>query len=297
MSVDTARDDGFRAITYRSDDGLTLHARDYGGPEIAERLPIICLPGLTRNSRDFHQLALLLSTDPATPRRVITLDYRGRGHSDRDVDKANYNLRVESQDVVSACQHFGIDRAIFIGTSRGGLILHLLAEMRPDLIAAVILNDIGPKIEPSGLKRIRDYLNSAAPPRDWPEAVAFLKACHRRYFPALQEHDWQEMAAAIYRDADGMPVADFDPAIAAQLQMIDFDQPLSDLWLYYDQLAAKPLMVIKGEYSDLLSDDTLAEMNARHPSLAILEAPGQGHAPLLHLDPIFRHIRRFVAEA
>src|SRR4029078_8089578 len=107
---------------------------------------------------------------------------------------------VETRDVISACQHLAVERAIFIGTSRGGLILHLLAEMRPDLIAAVILNDIGPKIEAAGLKRIRDYLNSAAPPRNWPEAIAFLKACHGPSFTALEERDWQEMAAAIYRD-------------------------------------------------------------------------------------------------
>ena len=295
--MDEARDDGFRATTYQSDDGLRLHARDYGGPDITERLPIICLPGLTRNSRDFHQLALLLSTDRGMPRRVITLDYRGRGLSDWDANKANYNLGVETRDVISACQHLAIEHAIFIGTSRGGLILHLLAEMRPDLIAAAILNDIGPKIEPSGLKRIRDYLNSAAPPRNWPEAVAFLKACHGPSFTALDERDWQEMAAAIYRDIDGNPIADFDPAIAAQLQMIDFDQPLPDLWHYYDRLATMPLMVVKGENSDLISDKTLAKMRARCPTIVILEAYGQGHAPLLHVQPLLQRIRRFIAEA
>jgi len=295
--VDEARDNGFQATTYQSDDGLTLHARDYGGPDIADRLPIVCLPGLTRNSRDFHQLALLLSTDRAMPRRVITLDYRGRGLSDWDANKANYNLGVETRDVISACQHFAVERAIFIGTSRGGLILHLLAEMGPDLIAAVILNDIGPKIEAAGLKRIRDYLNSAAPPRNWPEAVAFLKAYHGPYFTALEERDWQEMAGAIYRELDGKPIADFDPAIAAQLQMIDFDQPLPDLWHYYDRLATMPLMVVKGENSDLISDKTLAEMSARCPAIVMLEAPGQGHAPLLHMQPLLQRIRRFVAEA
>ncbi|CAN7222672.1 alpha/beta fold hydrolase [Rhizobium sp. LjRoot258] len=295
--MDAARDDGFRAITYLTEDGLTLYARDYSDPERANRLPVICLPGLTRNSRDFHQLALLLSTDPATPRRVITLDYRGRGHSGWDADKANYNLGVETRDVISACQHFAIDRAIFIGTSRGGLILHLLAEMRPELIAAVILNDIGPKIEPDGLKRIRAYLNSAAPPRDWPEAVAFLKACHGRHFPALHEHDWQEMAAAIYRDIDGRLVADFDPAIAAHLQTVDFNLPLPDLWPYYDHLAAKPLMVIRGQHSDLLSNKTIAEMAVRQPLLQVLEAPGQGHAPLLHLESVLSRIAQFLARS
>ncbi|MDP9808715.1 pimeloyl-ACP methyl ester carboxylesterase [Rhizobium tibeticum] len=295
--MDKARDDRFRALTYLTEDRLTLYARDYGGTEDTNRLPVICLPGLTRNSRDFHGLALLLSTDPTTPRRVITLDYRGRGHSDWDADKANYTLGVETRDVITACEHFGIDGAIFIGTSRGGLILHLLAQMRSDLIAGAILNDIGPKIEAEGLKRIRDYLNSAAPPRDWPEAVAFLKACHGRYFPALDERDWQEMAAAIYRDIDGRLVADFDPAIAAQLQTIDFDQPLPDLWSYYDGLAAKPLMVIRGEHSDLLSNRTTAEMAARQPLLQVLEAPGQGHAPLLHLEPVLSRIAQFLARS
>jgi len=294
--VETAANDGFRAISYQSDDGLTLYARDYGGPEIADRLPVICLPGLTRNSRDFHSLALLLSTDPATPRRVIAIDYRGRGHSDWDANKANYNLGVEARDVVSACQHLKIERGIFIGTSRGGLILHLLAQMRPDLIAAVILNDIGPKIEANGLKRIRDYLNAATPPHSWPEAVAFLKACHIRYFPALQEEDWREMAAAIYRDINGKPVADFDPAIATQLLAIDFAQPLPDLWPYFDELAAVPILVVKGEHSDLIADKTVDEMKARCSSLSTLEALGQGHAPLLHLESVFPRTRLFISD-
>ncbi|WP_040674099.1 alpha/beta fold hydrolase [Rhizobium grahamii] len=293
--MDRAANDGFRAITFQSDDGLTLYARDYGGPEIADRLPVICLPGLTRNARDFHSLALLLSTDPVTPWRVIAIDYRGRGQSDRDANKANYNLGIEARDVVSACQYLDIERGIFIGTSRGGLILHLLAQMRPDLIAAVILNDIGPDIEANGLKRIRDYLN-AAPPRSWSEAVAFLKACHGRYFPALQEDDWREMAAAIYRDIDGKPVADFDPAIATQLLAIDFAQPLPDLWQYFDDLTAVPVLVVKGEHSDLIADKTVEAMRDRCPSLSVLEAQGQGHAPLLHLEPVLQRVRRFVSE-
>lgn len=296
MRVGETKDDGFRAITYLSEDGLRLYARDYGGPQVAGSWPIVCLPGLTRNSRDFHQLALLLSTDAATPRRVVSLDYRGRGRSAWDLDKTNYNLGVETRDVISACQHLAIDRAIFIGTSRGGLILHLLAEMRPDLIAAVILNDIGPKIEANGLKRIRDYLNFPVPPSDWPEAVAFLKACHGRHFPALHEPDWQEMAAAIYRDVDERPVADFDPAIAAQLQTIDFDRPLPDFWQYYDGLAAFPILLIKGQNSDLLSERTIAEMAVRNPSLAVLEAIDQGHAPLLHLEPTLRRLKGFLQE-
>ena len=295
MDVDETTDSGFEPTTYLSDDGLTLYARDYRGQDATIGLPVVCLPGLTRNSRDFHQLALLLSRDPAVPRRVVALDYRGRGLSDWDLDKAKYNLGVEAQDVISACQHLGIDRAVFIGTSRGGLILHLLAQIKPDLIAGIVLNDIGPKIEANGLKRIRDYLNTAAPPRDWPEAVAVLKACHGPHFTALGDRDWQEMAVAIYREIGGRPVADFDPAIAAQLQTIDFDKPLPDLWTQFAGMTAIPVLVVRGQHSDLLSRRTVEEMIERHPDITAVEVPGQGHAPLLHLQPTLHAIRTFLA--
>ncbi|MBW9112768.1 alpha/beta hydrolase [Rhizobium cauense] len=292
--MDEAGDSGFEPTTYRSDDGLTLYARDYRGQGTTSGVPVVCLPGLTRNSRDFHQLALLLSRDPAVPRRVIALDYRGRGLSDRDLNKANYNVRVEAQDIISACRHFGIDRAVFIGTSRGGLILHFLAQITPELIAGIVLNDIGPKIEASGLKRIRDYLNTAAPPHDWRQAVAVLKACHSHYFTALRDRDWQEMAVAIYREIGGIPVADFDPAIAAQLQTIDFDTPLPDLWTQFAGMTPIPMLVVKGQHSDLLSRRTVEEMIERHPDITAVEAPGQGHAPLLHLQPALHAIRTFL---
>lgn len=295
MDVDETTDSGFEPTTYVSDDGLTLYARDYRPQETTIGLPVVCLPGLTRNSRDFHQLALLLSRNPAAPRRVIALDYRGRGLSDWDDNKDNYNLGVEAQDVVSACWHLGIDRAVFIGTSRGGLILHLLAQMTPDLIAGIVLNDIGPKIEASGLKRIRDYLNTATPPHDWRQAVAVLKACHGPSFTALDDRDWQEMAAAIYREIGGRPIADFDPAIAVQLQTIDFDKPLPDLWTQFAGMTARPMLVVRGQYSDLLSRRTVEEMIERHPGINAVEAPGQGHAPLLHLQPVLHAIRTFLA--
>ncbi|MGZ2423499.1 pimeloyl-ACP methyl ester carboxylesterase [Rhizobium laguerreae] len=152
---------GFQERFYTSSDGLRLYARDYRPDQAAAagRLPVICLPGLTRNTRDFHPLALLLSRDTTMPRRVIALDSRGRGNSAWDENKANYNLAIEAGDVLAACAALGIERAIFIGTSRGGLILHLIAATRPDLLEAVILNDIGPVLEAEGLARIRDYLN------------------------------------------------------------------------------------------------------------------------------------------
>ncbi len=184
MSWATQSRTGLPKKFYGSTDGLRLYARNYqptGGD--TDRLPVVCLPGLTRNARDFHELALILSHDAAFPRRVMALDYRGRGLSDRDDSKANYNLAVECGDVIAGCAAFGIDRAIFIGTSRGGLILHLVAAIKPELLAGVILNDIGPVIEPAGLMAIRDYLNRDRKPQSWSEAVDILKEITALPFP------------------------------------------------------------------------------------------------------------------
>ncbi|KQV63892.1 alpha/beta hydrolase [Rhizobium sp. Root1220] len=287
----------YRERTYVSDDGLTLSLRDYQpeAPSALARLPVICLPGLTRNARDFHPLALRLSKDTAAPRRVIALDYRGRGLSERDQNKSNYNVRMEAQDVLTACEHLGIAKAVFIGTSRGGLILHFLVEMKLDLLAAVILNDIGPELNARGLMRIRDDLNDAAVPRSWSDAPALLQSRLGPDFPALAETDWAEMAEAIYREIDGKLAGDFDRAIAEQLKTIDFEKPLPDLWRHFDMFADTPLVVIRGENSDLLSAAIVAEMAAHHPGLTVVLAPGQGHPPLIHINPVFGRIRQFLA--
>ncbi|OWO92976.1 alpha/beta hydrolase [Rhizobium esperanzae] len=288
---------GFQERFYFSPDGLRLYARDYRPEEAAaaERLPVICLPGLSRNARDFHPLALLLSRDRTGPRRVIALDSRGRGNSAWDENKANYNLAVETGDIIAACAAFGIERAFFIGTSRGGLILHLIAATRPDLLEAVVLNDIGPAIEARGLALIRDYLNSGKAPADWKEAADLLRENHGASFTALTGEDWREMALALYRDVAGRPVADFDPAIAEALRSIDFSQPLPDLWAQFESLSRFPLMLIRGENSPLLSQETAGEMARLHPGLILHTAGGQGHAPLLHLGNIPAAIRAFLA--
>lgn len=286
--------DGFREVFHVSQDGLTLHIRDYqpADPAGGNRPPLICLPGLTRNSRDFHALALSIAQDTVLPRRVLAIDSRGRGRSDRDANPANYNLTVETADVLSICAAFGIDRAIFLGTSRGGLILHLIAAIRPGLLDAVILNDVGPVIEPGGLARIRDYLNRDRKPQSWEEAVEILKENHGAAFTALEEEDWRGMALAIYRDDGGRPVADFDPAIAEQLKSLDLDGPMPDLWPQFEALALRPLMLIRGENSNLLSEETVLEMARRCPGMRLLVAEGQGHAPILH----HMHLRQQIAD-
>jgi pimeloyl-ACP methyl ester carboxylesterase len=295
--MDETSNQAFRDRTYISSDGLSLHLRDYdpGSQATEGRLPVICLPGLTRNSRDFHQLALILSRDPVIPRRVIALDYRGRSLSEWDENKANYNLAVEARDVIEACTYLGIARAAFIGTSRGGLILHLLAGMESDLVAAAVLNDIGPVIEAEGLMKIRDDLNTARLPRDMEEAAALLKQRQGADFPALSEDDWAEMATAIYCDADGQIVPDVDPAIAKQLLSIDFAKPVPDLWAHYENFEQLPLMAVRGENSMLLSESTVTAMVDRHAGLTIVRGPGQGHPPLLHLEPALQSIRSFLA--
>lgn len=284
---------GFIERHVTTDDGLRLYLRDYGSHHAG--LPVICLPGLSRNSRDFHQLADLLSTDSVLPRRVVTIDYRGRGLSDWDSDKSRYNLVVEAGDVIAVCAALGISRAAFIGTSRGGLTLHLIVGMRPDLLAAVILNDIGPVIELAGLRQIQAYLGKERMPRDRDDAAKILKETHGTSFSSLSDQDWHDMADAIYRETDGQLRADFDPAIAIALAAADLSQPLPDLWPQFDGFRAIPLMTVRGANSALLSAETLEAMAERHGAMQSVTADGQGHAPILHLGEIPERIRVFLA--
>lgn len=281
---------------FSASDGLSLYARDYGheNPQTKRTPPIVCLAGLSRNSRDFHLLAEQLSTHPERPRRVVALDYRGRGFSAFDPDKSHYQLPVEAEDVITACAVLDVEQAIFIGTSRGGLILHLLAAMRPTLLRGVILNDIGPVIETSGLLLIRQYLEAQTVLHSWDEAVESLKRVHGASFPALGEADWDDMADAIFREKDGIIVADFDPALIEPLRSISEDTPMADLWSLYEGLKPLPLMTIRGENSAILSPATFAEMAERHPRMRSVAAAGQGHAPLLHRPDLLAEILGFI---
>lgn len=286
----------FQERRFSASDGLQLYARDYGhdDPRAQQAIPIVCLPGLSRNSRDFHLLASHLSSQADTPRRVIALDYRGRGLSDWDADKSHYQLPVEAQDVLTACTALDIPQAIFIGTSRGGLILHLIAAMRPAVLKGVILNDIGPVIEIAGLLQIRQYLEAQPVLSSWEEATDSLKRLHGAAFPSLEPEDWRDMADAIFREKDGAIVADFDPALIEPLKNLDPDTPLADLWDLYDGLKQIPLMTIRGEHSTILSVETFKAMASRHPHMASVIAGGQGHAPLLHRPDLLTEITTFI---
>jgi len=288
----------FHDTFFTSEDGLRLHARDYpaASPPGAEgRRPVVCLPGLSRNARDFQPLALLLSRHPVTPRRVVALDYRGRGLSQHDPNPDNYNVLTECRDAIALCDTLAIPEAIFIGTSRGGLILHVMAALRPELIAATVLNDIGPALEADGLMEIRDYLSRRSEFASFEAAADALSRLHGPKFPALAGEDWLEMAHAIHADRNGSVVADYDSALNAQLQAVDFSKPLPTLWPQFDVLAEKPMLVIRGEHSTLFSPATAATMERGRHSVTIYVAPGQGHAPLLHHAGVLPALEAFLA--
>nr|WP_210300775.1 alpha/beta hydrolase [Rhizobium rhizoryzae] len=254
------------------------------------------MAGLTRNSRDFHAFAKRVSGDPIKPRSVICIDYRGRGASDRAEDPATYSIFTEAQDCLLVLDALGITQAIFVGTSRGGLILHILAQLAPDRIAAVMLNDVGPELGLEGLKLIQSYLgegNTSAIP-DWASAAEQLSRVHGAAFPALEPSDWQDMARAIYTEQGGQIVPDCDPAIARAFASMDLEQPLPHLWTQFDLLNDRPMMVVRGEHSTLLTEQIVASMQDRHPELRVVTAAGQGHAPLLHKPQVYDALLDFL---
>lgn len=275
----------YKDVFVRASDGLRLYGRDYG-PAESPHYPVICLPGLTRHSADFHCLALALSQDPHRPRRVLALDYRGRGRSEWAQDWHQYDVRVECEDVLRFLAETGIDQGIFVGTSRGGLIIMALAATQPALLKSAVLNDIGPVIEAEGLKRIRSYVGKLSAPRDWAEGGRSLRQIFEAQFPNRTDAQWEDMARRIWFEEQGKLVLAYDPNLMKPLEALDLDQALPNLWSLFEALTAFPVLVIRGENSDLLSEETLARMQALHARLSSISVPDQGHAPELEGDLI-----------
>jgi len=274
-----------------SSDGLRLHARVYGEAN-RDTVPVVCLPGLTRNAHDFHDLAAKLSGDGFN-RRVIVIEYRGRGQSDDDPDWRHYTIPVEAVDVRQMLAALGVTTAVMVGTSRGGLITMLLAATHPAVIKACILNDIGPVIEIKGLARIAGYVGKGTMPKDWAEAVERLRAANPD-FTDLTDAEWDGFARAVFvEDGVGFRLS-YDPALGNTLAGINATQTIPPAWPLFDALASVPVMVLRGENSDLLSEATLAEMAKLHEGLETLTVPNEGHAPFVGRGATAEAVARFV---
>ena len=289
-------DQGFSDFFYSAPDGFKLHARIYGEANSAP-WPVVCLPGLTRNARDFHELALHLSARSATARKVIAFDYRGRGQSAYDPDISHYNVGVEAGDVLAGLAALNIGEAAFIGSSRGGLIIHVLGMMRPAVLKAIVFNDIGPVIEAAGLAHIRSYLDPSPKPKTRAEVVSGQRGAHGGDFPALVEADWERMASALYRETNAGLMPDFDPRLVETLAGLDLTQKLPDLWPQFEALAKIPMLTIRGARSRLLSTETLEQMRKRHPDIETITVEGQGHAPFLETGSLPGAIAAFLDRA
>ncbi len=279
-----------------SSDGLRLHYRDVGRGD-AGALSVVCLPGLTRTAVDFEVLAAHLSGGGGgrAPRRVLSLDYRGRGASDHDPDASHYSVPVEAGDVLAVLADAGVTEAVFVGTSRGGLITMVLSTVRPEMIRGAVLNDIGPVLEPAGVDRIGGYVGRHPAPRNWDEAVRTIRGYAGAQFPGLSDDDWLYFARTTYAEQDGALAGRYDPALTEALRALDPSQPVPALWPQFDGLSGVPVLVVRGETTDLLSEATVAEMMRRHLDCALLTVAGQGHAPLLHDAATLDRIAAFAA--
>jgi pimeloyl-ACP methyl ester carboxylesterase len=275
-------------------DGLKLHLRRYG-PRRTDALSVICLPGLARTAADFHTLAMALANDPDRPRPVIALDSRGRGQSEHDRDPANYNLGVELADLLAVLTALETGPAVFVGTSRGGLLTMLLATARPGALAGAVLNDIGPVIEPKGLMRIKGYVGKLPQPRDFAEGAEILRRLFDSQFPKQAADDWLAAAQRTWERRDGRLVPTYDVRLAKTLEAVDPEQPVPSLWKEFDALAGVPLLVIRGGNSDILAPATVEAMRARRSALTVIEVPDQGHTPLLVEPEIIQRIAAFIA--
>lgn len=288
-------DANFREIRFTTRDGLRLYARHYPSRVPSQRRPVVCLAGLTRNSRDFHHIAEALAGDESHPRDVYTLDTRGRGLSDHDPDWRNYAVPVEMLDCIDFMISEELADVAIIGSSRGGLIAMVMAAAQPTMIGAVVLNDIGPVIEVDGLLRISGYVGRTPAPTTWDHAARIVAEINRRQFPRVTEDEWQLFARQIFNERNGRPVPSYDAKVARSLSVLD--GPVPTLWPQFDALKRVPVMVLRGENSDILSPATIAEMERRHPALRAVTVAGEGHVPLLQDPPTMTAVSEFLAGA
>ena len=275
---------------WTSADGLTLRYRDYAGS--AARPPVLCIPGLTRNCRDFEPVAEAVAGEW----RVICVDLRGRGQSDFARDSATYRPLQYAADVLALLDHLDLPRVVAIGTSLGGIVIMLMALASPERLAAVALNDVGPEIEPAGLTRIRGYVGQGRSFPTWMHAARGLKEQSGAAYPDFQLADWLRLAKRLMAVGPGGRIAfDYDMKIAEPFQTADGTAPAADMWPAFRALAGRPLLTVRGELSDILSAATLERMRREVPELEAVTIARTGHAPTLEEPAAQDALRRLLA--
>ena len=286
----------FKEINFTSTDGLQLYARDYAAHSGPAKCPVICIHGLTRNSSDFEEVAPWIAS---LGRRVIAVDVRGRGKSAYDPDTSHYNPMVYAGDVIKLAKDLGITRAVFIGTSMGGLITMTLALRRLSLISAAILNDVGPVLSPNGLKRIASYAGRGNSFNSWTEATDYIMTVNQSAFPDNDMEEWEKWARrAFAENAQGELVLQYDPNIALPLQNGKLKAKSLIAKLAFRRLARnRPTLLIRGALSDLVETEQANYMRAVAPSMQYAEVPNAGHAPMLMETVAMEAIRQFLAQA
>jgi pimeloyl-ACP methyl ester carboxylesterase len=287
-SVGASVGTGFEDLYWWSADGLRLHARDYAGR--ADRPAVLCMPGLTRNARDFATLAERLSPDW----RVIAVEFRGRGESAYAKDPMSYVPLTYAQDMAALIEAAGIDRFVAVGTSLGGIVAMLLAGMMPGRVAGAVLNDIGPDIEAAGLARVRGYVGKSSNHPTWMHAARALQESSGSVYPDWSVEDWLAMAKRVYRlSSTGRIVLDYDARIAEPFRLPG-NEAGPDMWRAFAALRGVPVLVVRGERSDMLSSATAERMLATLPEARLVTVPRVGHVPTLAEPEAFGAIEQLL---
>ena len=282
----------YRDAYFETADGLNLEYRDYPAVGDGKGLPVLCLHGLTRNLRDFEDLAPRIA---AQGHRVITASQRGRGHSDWDGDSTHYQPAHYAQDMIGLLDKLEIDKAVFIGTSMGGLMTMVVAALAPERIAAVVLNDIGPELDPVGIGRIQQYAGRSGAHDNWAVAAAWVREVNEHAFPdETTDAFWLDFARRTHcEDPDGRIIPECDPAVGEVIR--NSSEPLPDLWPLFAALNPIPTLLVRGAISDLLAESTVAKMLQLKPDMAVSRVSQVGHAPFLTEPDAWQALSRFLA--
>lgn len=278
--------------TFQTTDGLSLYYEEQGN---GSGTPILCIPGLTRDGQDFRYLLPQLGA-----RRVICLDQRGRGRSEYAEDPMTYSVLQEAEDVVTLLDHLNAAQATIIGTSRGGLVAMALAGTARERLAGVVLNDVGPDIDPAGMARIFDYLGRRPAAKTHADAAAALDKALGQEFPGLDPARWLEDAQTFYAQTETGLELRYDPrlrdALLAQAADIAAMETPPSLWPWFEALDGLPCASIRGAFSDILSAETFAKMKSRLPQMHAVELPDRGHVPYLDEAPALAAINAVLTE-